>query len=194
MKRLLNDPSLFLLLGGNAWCIWYFSQHPSGFSNIIWIYWWQSVVIGLFNFIELLTLERFDSTDFRVNDEQVTAKNKGCLAWFFLLHYGIFHFVYMIFLSISYHSNIELNMIILVTAGFVLESFMGFRRRRQSAGTVNIGTLFFLPYLRIVPMHLTILLPSFLHVTPSIFFLVLKTVADIGFHFISHWVYHRQKN
>lgn len=44
---------------------------------------------------------------------------------------------------------------------------------------VNIGSMFFLPYLRIIPMHLMILLPAFLGFRPSLVFLLLKMGADI---------------
>lgn len=48
----------------------------------------------------------------------------------------------------------------------------------------NIGALFFLPYLRIIPMHMMILLPAFFGWKPSLLFLGLKTGADLLSYFI----------
>ena len=62
----------------------------------------QSVIIGLFNFIDLLTIKNYDAANFKLNDAPVTEKNKGCMAWFFLLHFGFFHLVYGIFLLVDF--------------------------------------------------------------------------------------------
>jgi hypothetical protein len=52
----------------------------------------------------------------------------------------------------------------------------------------NIMNLFFLPYVRIVPMHITIILGSVVFDQASlvilIIFTALKTVADIGTHIV----------
>jgi len=46
-----------------------------------------------------------------------------------------------------------------------------------------------LPYVRIVPMHLMILAPAFFGMSPSAVFLILKTLADIIFFFLSRNLY-----
>jgi hypothetical protein len=54
-------------------------------------------------------------------------------------------------------------------------------------GRPNIGTLMFMPYLRILPMHLSIILGAVLGgSTAVLFFLALKTAADAGMHVIEH--------
>ena len=50
---------------------------------------------------------------------------------------------------------------------------------RNRTEDVNIGAMFFLPYARVVPMHLMILMPQFLHISGNAIFLVLKTLADV---------------
>ena len=190
LKKLFSNPSILFLLAGNLYCIWYYENHPDGFATVVWIYWFQSIAIGLFNFIDLLTVKNFDSKDIKMNDEPVTAGNKGCTAWFFLMHYGIFHLVYGIFLLVKFSILSVNRMIFLVAvAVFLLESILNFMRQKQMerAMTVNIGTLFILPYLRIIPMHLMILGPAFLGWEPSLIFLVLKMGADI----LSFLLYHR---
>jgi hypothetical protein len=191
LKKFLQEPELLILLAGNALCIWYFIDDTDGFSNIIWVYWCQSVIIGMFNFFDLLTIKNFSATDFKINDAPVTNANKGCMAWFFLLHYGGFHIAYFVFLVVQYHVGIDLNFLLLGIGAFFLESLLIFRRKKiiEKERALNIGYIFFLPYLRIIPMHLTILVPSFLGWGPSIIFLVLKTAADIAFYFIARRIY-----
>jgi len=191
MRKILIDPSLWILLAGNLWCIWYFGSNPEGISNVIWIYWLQSVIIGLVNFLDLLTLKDFNSDNFKLNKQPVTSKNSGCVAWFFLFHYGFFHLGYMIFIAIDYHQNINGKLILLVVAGFIIEAIISFKQRKEAerGASLSIGTIFFLPYLRIVPMHLTIIIPKFLNIQTSIFFLVLKTLADIGFYLLTKKLY-----
>src|SRR5512141_96428 len=97
IKKVLYDPSFLFLLSANIFCLWYYSAHQDGFATIVWIYWFQSVIVGLFNFLDLLTIKKFSAAGFKLNDQPVTGQNKGCAAWFFLVHYGFFHFGYMIF-------------------------------------------------------------------------------------------------
>jgi len=97
----------------------------------------------------------------------------------------------MIFIAIDYHQNINGKLILLVVAGFIIEAIISFKQRKEAerGASLSIGTIFFLPYLRIVPMHLTIIIPKFLNIQTSIFFLVLKTLADIGFYLLTKKLY-----
>jgi hypothetical protein len=54
-------------------------------------------------------------------------------------------------------------------------------------GTPNIGTLMFVPYIRIIPMHLTIILGVMLEDGLGLLlFGSLKTVADVAMHKVEH--------
>jgi hypothetical protein len=193
LKKLILQPEFIILLLGNAICYWYFIDHREGFGTIIWIYWCQSVIIGLFNFFDLLLIKKFSAKDFKLNDEPVTEKNKGCTAWFFLLHYGFFHFVYFFFLAIKFHAALNSKIILLAVAAFFLESLLAFRRKLaiEKEITVSLGSIFMLPYIRIIPMHLTILLPSFFNWQPAVLFILLKTLADIIFYIVVQRIYSR---
>ena len=187
LQRISKDPGFWFLVLMNSYLIYYYLQQPGEFNTIIWIYWMQSVLIGLFNFIDLMTIKNPDETSMKMNNQPVTKSNMGCAAWFFLFHFGFFHFVYAIFLLVSNLKGAN-GKIILITAGiFLAESTIQLIRKKRIPETkkVNVGKMFFTPYLRIIPMHLVILLPSFFGITASIIFLVLKMVADIGMYLLT---------
>jgi hypothetical protein len=171
----------------NGYLIYYYQQQPGEFNTIVWIYWAQSVLIGLFNFLELMSVKNPDETSMTLNNQPVSKSSMGCAAWFFLFHYGFFHFVYAIFLLVGKSSGVN-GKLLLITAGiFITESTIQLIRRRNTlqADKVNVGKMFFTPYLRIIPMHLMILVPSFLGMTASVIFLVLKTAADAGMYLLT---------
>jgi hypothetical protein len=187
LQRIFKDPGFWFLLLMNGYLIYYYQQQPGEFNTIVWIYWAQSVLIGLFNFLELMSVKNPDETSMTLNSQPVSKSSMGCAAWFFLFHYGFFHFVYAIFLLVGKSSGVN-GKLLLITAGiFVTESTIQLIRRRSvlHAGKVNVGKMFFTPYLRIIPMHLMILVPSFLGITASVLFLVLKTAADAGMYLLT---------
>jgi hypothetical protein len=187
LQRIIKDPGFWFLLLMNGYLIYYYQQQPGEFNTIIWIYWVQSVLIGIFNFFELNSVKNPDEKTLSMNNQPVNKAGMGCAAWFFLLHYGFFHFVYAIFLLVGKSSGVN-GKLLLITAGiFVTESTIQLIRKRNSLQSekVNVGRMFFTPYLRIVPMHLMILVPSFLGITASVLFLVLKTIADAGMYLLT---------
>ncbi len=193
-KRSFTNPSFLLLLTGNLYCIWYYQNHPAGFATVVWIYWMQSVIIGLFNFADLLTIKNFDAGSIKLNNAPVTQNNKGCMAWFFLVHYGGFHLGYAIFLLVDFGlMNVDKAFLLIGVAVFFMETLSGFikHKRLEQVTTFNIGSMFFLPYLRVVPMHLMILIPKFTHLKPSLIFLVLKMIADILSYMLSRHLYNK---
>lgn len=191
MKKILSNPSVLFLIIGNLYCIWYYEKYPGDFATIVWIYWFQSIIIGFFNFLELLTAKN-TSGEITTTGNSSVKFTKGCAAFFFLFHYGIFHLVYFIFLLVDFDSTSVKKLVLLLgIATFFLESMIGFIRHKAIEKTekVNIGLLFFLPYLRIIPMHLMILLPKFFGITPTLLFLVLKMGADLLTFRIYNYIY-----
>ena len=196
MKKYFTDPSFLFLLAANAYCIWYYQFAEDGFATVVWIYWFQSIIIGLFNFLDLLRVKHFEPGSLKMNDEPVTAANKGCVPFFFALHYGLFHFVYAIFLLVQFGvSAINGTYVLLGVAGFILEGIIAFirRERMRQYFKVNLGAMLFLPYLRIVLMHLMILGPAFLGWKESTIFLVLKMIADILTFILYQYIFTRKR-
>lgn len=197
MRKALQDPSFIILLLVNAFCIYYFDQHPEGFKTVVWIYWVQSVLIGIFNFLDLLTIKNGDPGGFTINNKPFdnSVGSRGCAAFFFLFHYQVFHLVYAIFIFAQVKGPLDFRVFMISVAIIAIELAIGFVRNKiyQQTNRVNVGSLFFLPYLRIVPMHLMILMPAFLGIKSPMIFLVLKTFADMGMYFLTRRMYRKDR-
>jgi hypothetical protein len=166
-------------------------------GSLIWPYWLQSLVIGFFARRRILALQSFSTEGFYVNDRPVlpTPETRRSTANFFALHYGFFHAVYVVFLvALAPPRAQDLPWFAVALVSFVLGHERSFREHvaRDLAGRPNIGTLMFLPYARIVPMHL-IIIGGVLWVGAAssralALFVALKTGADLLMHSVEHRV------
>jgi hypothetical protein len=136
----------------------------------------------------MITIKNVNA-DITVNEKPATrAQAKGCFPLFFLVHYGIFHFAYLFFLLIDFKlTDTNFSYLKWALAGVFLQQVIHFAQlKTKYAETArNVSSMFFTPYLRIVPMHLTILLPKFLGWTPGLTFLILKTIFDVVGHLVT---------
>lgn len=196
MKKLksFTDIGFWSLLLWNLFLIYYQLQHPETFKTILWIYWAQSVLIGLFNFLDLITLQKVVPGSWNEDGKSVSdARAKGCAAFFFLFHYGFFHLVYIIFLFVFVKApgQFDFNFFVLSVIIFFMSLLITFIQHKTKYAKVpgNIGIMFMLPYLRIIPMHLTILLPAFIGVSAFTLFTILKTIVDVLFYLIANRQY-----
>ena len=164
-------------------------------SEVMLVYWGQSIIIGVFNWKRILDLKQFSTNGFRINNQTVkpTRATQLKTAWFFLFHYGLFHFVYFFFLfSEERHmSGIAIFGITVCILVFLVNHGFSYwhNRQRDLSRTPNIGNIMFFPYARIIPMHLTIIFGSYLAGDGSgilILFLGLKTLADVIMHMVEH--------
>jgi len=191
IQKIIRDPALWALIGFNLFMIFQYQNDVREYTTVVWLYWCQSVLIGFFNFIDMLTLrtDQISIGNMTINDRPATpGQAKGCLPWFFLVHYGGFHLGYLIFLFVDFHlTDIDYPTLkwsllaLLISYSF----FFVQNKIRYSNIKRNISAMFFTPYLRIVPMHLTILLPKLLHWQPALTFLVLKMAMDVIGHLIT---------
>jgi len=193
--RLRTDHSIRLLLLSNLIVIALALVQRWSMGELLWIYWWQNMIIGFFNWRRILALKSFSTKGFKINGRQAeaTPKTQKSTAWFFLFHYGAFHLFYAIFLITSIpetspyfmlHGAVGLGI-------FLFNHAFSYRynKEQDAAGNPNIGTLMFFPYARIIPMHLIIILGAAIsgESTWLLFvFLTLKTAADMLMHIISH--------
>lgn len=181
-----KDSGLWILLGFNGAAFYFYYENPNSISTLYVLFWIQSFFIGVFTVLGILTFNNRVANSFTVNDNP--GNQPGCAAGFFALHYGIFHFVYLIFVltSLVNYKHLEWTFIKLsfwaIFAGCIMQYFQDKNRNRTQP--VNIGTMFFMPYARIIPMHLAILGPQFLHIKAPIIFLLLKIFADVIMHLV----------
>jgi len=169
--------------------------NPAVAGSIMLLFWMQSVFIGLSNFIQMLTLKQIKP--FSVNNELRTDSGvKYFMSFFFMVHYGVFHGAYLIFIIVmNVKSLAAAGSWLTIMTGFVLllSNFLislpgqiQFNRTRN----MNIGIMFMSPYLRIVPMHIAIIASVFFIGSSIGFyaFKLLKVIADL----ITAWMYDKK--
>lgn len=197
----LNDPSLWGLVFGNVISIYLAVSQGWPLHQIMWIYWGQSVIIGVMNVIRMLSLKNFSTEGMSSDGKPVpeTMAAKRGIAMFFAVHYGMFHLVYAIFLWTEQPLNmLSMNEVMLMM--LALSMFIGshsfslmhnmnedFRQAKP-----KLGTLMFYPYLRIIPMHLAIIFGGMVSGLGLIIFMGLKTFADAGTHMVEHHLFQKK--
>jgi uncharacterized protein DUF6498 len=197
LKELLGElgPDTALLFISNLTVIVLALVQGWSILPLLWIYWWQNVIIGFFNWRRMKQLKNFSAEGFKVDGKRVeaTKKTKMDAALFFLLHYGVFQLFYLLFIM-SLAKTIEYDVLLSATVGIVLFFFnhlysYRYNLKKDLASKPNIGTMMFFPYLRVIPMHLIIFVGLWAGRGSQIelfFFLLLKTGVDLLMHIIQH--------
>ncbi len=190
-KKIWKDLSFWVLLGINAYLVWYYYQRPSIFPTLLWLYWAQSVLMGAFNVLDILTVRKVNVNEM-VKDNGRMVKSSFTRrvpsAFFFMFHFGFFHLGYFIFLfTIAKFGEVDWTFLRYFFYMFLGGQIIGFIQHKieQWNTETSLSKLFITPYIRIVPMHLTILLPNFLKVSNVGVFLVLKAVADVVMYIVT---------
>lgn len=195
--------STLALVFSNALVIFFAIVDEISATEVLWIYWSQSVIIGIFNFFRMVTLKEFSTEGFKQGKKQPAPTRAVAVssAIFFLFHYGFFHFIYAFFLGgFSQISNSAPNSgsitFLLISAGtFFISYLIEYINSAKEHSDVlpNIGYIMFAPYARIIPMHLTIILGGFVgamgaffsadtNLTIIILFTGIKTIVDLITH------------
>ncbi len=183
-------------------------------ATVMFIYLAQSIIIGIFTVISLVTV----NTAALAEDLEKPVRERGgtarvttrfafffqcLLAGFFALHYGLFHWGYYSFIvdsglfgAVNFSDT---GLWLSCTFFFInhLYSYLPFRSS-QPKGSEYLNELFFSPYRRIIPMHMTIIFGSIVILVLSVIgisstlpvlvlFLLLKTWTDIRGHLLKHY-------
>lgn len=162
---------------------------------MVWPFFLQNIVIGYYSRKRILALNKFSTKGLKINGRYVspTPETQRNTANFFAIHFGGFHLIYFVFLLPASSTAKLLDWIFL---GLTAVSFAWNHRHSyhqhieaDSQGCPNIGTLMFLPYLRVVPMHIIIvtgLASNMTGVSALLLFGALKTFADVAMHYAEH--------
>lgn len=166
--------------------------------TLLWTYWVQSVIIGFFNVIKIINLKDDNATIILENDTSEQKNNiltKLFFSGLFCVHYGFFHLVYAFFLFVmgyvGKNVNLDINGILLFSGIFFLNHLFSYIITPNKETIKDIGNVMFKPYLRIIPMHLTLMFGVILilfgqNILLLIIFMGIKTILDIGSHKIVH--------
>ena len=192
-KSFGSDLSLWALVVSNLIVIVWALIGGWPLAVIIWVYWSQSVIIGILWFFKILTLKEFSTKDLKINGRSVepTRGTKIQTAFFFLAHYGFFHFIYAIFLLVDFKTVRIWPILFMAGVFLVYQCFSFFYNRKWvDKRKPNIGKMMFFPYARIIPMHLIILFGgifsggTFAGKITLALFMLLKTFADVIMHVV----------
>ena len=212
------DASVAGIVGANVLTMLVAVWQDWGLLNLLWPFWTQSVVIGWYARRRMLLLQQFSTKDLKLNNQPVepTPDTQRRVASFFALHYGIFHLGYLAFLlqatwgsepdgtlAVQQEGSGETAQFLvgqvtsldgLIIAGLALAFWRSHRASHREhveadlARVPNIGTLMFMPYARVLPMHLTIILGASTGAGAVWLFALLKTAADVAMHKFEHHV------
>ena len=192
-KQFHLDLSLWALIVSNLIVIVWALTEGWQLAIVVWVYWAQSVFIGILWFFKILTLKEFSTKSIEINEKAVeaTTGTKIRIAFIFLAHYGFFHLGYAFFLFVQFKS-VRIGPILFMAGLFLVYQCFSFFYNRKWEGKrkPNIGKLFCFPYARIIPMHLTILFGGILSwgtfegKMTLAFFMLLKTFADVIMHVV----------
>lgn len=189
-----KDQSLLTLIVSNLLILIFAVLDNWSIAPILFIFWFESVIIGVTTFIRLLFYSH-DSVGSRSNFE------KKFIAFFFAFHYGFFHLVYFIFIlaftfSFDGFSNngvwFFFNPLFLFSLIIILINKTFSEMYNGGDYVKSFGQTMIAPYSRIIPMHLTLVFGVFAivlfgnHVFMLILFLILKTSLDISGHKSKH--------
>ncbi len=187
----LMSRSQWSLLLANLFTIFVASLQRWTLADVMWVYWIQSVIIGVFQFLKILDLKNFSTEGVKINGESVnpTESTKKFMAYFFLLHYGIFHLTYFVFLAVGI-DHTKITGLVITGLTFFFNHLISYLSNKESDANQiqNIGQVMAKPYIRIIPMHLSLFFANRFLPGGAPIFLTVKTVVDL----ISHSLEHRQ--
>ncbi|MDH4238821.1 MAG: DUF6498-containing protein [Phycisphaerae bacterium] len=193
-KHFHSDLSLWTLIVSNLIVIVWALIEGWPLAIVVWVYWAQSVSIGILWFFKILTLKEFSAKGFTINGmaDEETTDTKIRTAFFFLAHYGFFHFVYAFFLFVLFRP-VRIGPILFMAVLFLVYQCFSFFYNRKWEGKrkPNIGKMMLFPYARIIPMHITILFGGILSSWGTFagkmtlaLFMLLKSFADVIMHVV----------
>jgi len=218
------DMTVLALVAANLFALVLALAEGWSLVTVIFIYWAQSVIIGVFTVAKILSLDlgailvrtAISGPAAAAVPAWFTRYGTVAMAGFFALHYGLFHYGYLTFIDIFAISAGQPPWTqpgVLLACGVFfanhLYSFLYYRLRERDAPVTadTVKEIVVAPYARIIPMHITIIVGGFASLllgaigfdaTPLILvlFLGLKTYVDVRMHIQKHggWVEYMKRD
>lgn len=155
-------------------------------GQLLWPYWIQSVIVGWYARKRIANLPDAGAGDAAAGKQTDSEGESGTMSFalFFALHYGFFHLLYAGFLHEMHPVSGAREALVLLACGASFALSQRATYAAQHAADLRrppaVGALMALPYLRVVPMHLAILVgANFSGTGALLFFAALKTAADV---------------
>lgn len=190
------NPSIIGLVLSNLVPVYGVTFLGWSFANIIFLYWFENVVIGIFIVFKMILVRNFAVTE---NLDQSSSLPisviKYFLIGFFILHFGVFTLAHGVFLSVIFSGKITFHSSLLVAIFMMFIShgisFVHNYIRPKNYLKASSLLLMFSPYPRIIVVHLTVIFAGLfiiddLSIVPLIIFTLLKTAVDLGSHLFEH--------
>lgn len=212
LSKLPKYPTVFVLILVNLIPLYGVIYWGWDQDYILFIYWAETSIIGLFNVFRMLLAKKVDTKGIRVNGKRPVVKTKKqflkfrvSLVLFFIMHFGIFNLVHGLFVTSITDLGIEeildsvdiyqilrqLSWLIIPTVALFLSHaasfFFNYIGRREYERQ-ELNALFLKPYSRIVVTHITLVVGANLvdALDNKLAFIALMVVLKIFFDVLSH--------
>lgn len=179
-----SDSSFWTLAVANVYAILTIEHNAISNANVMLIFWFQSVIIGIFTTVQMLMLDDFsgDGMGSDLEKQKGEKKEKYMTAGFFTFHYNFFHAGYLLFIYMMFKENhivIDWRAIAPIAGMFFVHHCYSFFRARRELVKADPEPIMGQAYGRIVPMHVAIIFGSGKN---PLLFLLLKTGIDLLAH------------
>lgn len=187
LRSLLTVPAYWIVIASNVAIFFLPGMNlKEKATTLIWIYLGQSIMIGIVHALKLFTY-RFSPFTGKPGEWS----SPKALGAFFLAHFGFFHFVYAMFIPFK---RIDMMLFTEGLAIFGLSLFINTIRHfpKENSGNYNANDFMFLPYFRIIPIHIAIILGGMVSIFSGgnagvfVILAILKTVMEMGMEYAQH--------
>jgi hypothetical protein len=178
-----------------------FLEHWS-FSTIIWVYWCQILIIGVFAFLRTIALTDFSLAGVERVRLRFTLKGKLRAGTFFLAHFTVVQLclTFVLWLVIGPVTSVNGTILLFTSMIFFTNHLFSYiyNKKRERVVHKNLGFAVLRPYLRMLPLFVAFLFAGIiiasmylsheaqLEPIGYLVLFVLKTGADVIAHSLEH--------